>query len=142
MPIYNLNHINESQSNYNIKKSKKKYSLIVDGKEASHISYYDYNIENFDWILVANVETKKQYRRHGYAEILINELYKDISTKFHGEKGLYLLVKVYNTPAINLYKKLKFSKIKYYEIKGEELIIMAKGKRSKFKQFEGVEFGS
>ena len=140
MPIYNLNHINESQSNYNIKKSKNKYRLIVDGKEASHISYYDYNIKNFDWILVANVETKKQYRRHGYAEILINELYKDISTESHGEKGLYLLVKVDNTPAINLYKKLKFFKIRHHEIKGEEYIIMAKGKRSKFKQFEGIEF--
>ena len=44
MPIYNLNYINESQSNYSIKKSKNKYSLIVDGKEASHISYYDYDI--------------------------------------------------------------------------------------------------
>ena len=123
-----------------LKNQKKKYSLIIDEKEVSHISYYDYNIENFDWILVANVETKKQYRRHGYAEILINELYKDISTEFNEEKGLYLLVKVDNIPAINLYKKLKFSKIRYHEIKGEEYIIMAKGKRSKFKQFEGVEF--
>lgn len=142
MPIYNLNYINESQSNYNIKKSKNKYSLIIDGKEASHISYYDYNIENFDWILIANVETKRQYRRHGYAEILINELYKDISTESKDEKGLYLLVKVNNDPAINLYKKLKFSEIKHYTIKNEEYIIMAKGKQSKFKQFEGMNFGN
>ena len=142
MAIYNLNYINESQSNYNIKKSKNKYSLIINGKEVSHISYYDYDIENFDWILIANVETKKQYKRHGYAEILIGELYKDISTESKNEKGLYLLVKVNNVPAINLYKKLKFSEIRYYTIKDEEYIIMAKGNKSKFKQFKGMNFGN
>ena len=73
---------------------------------------------------------------------MINELYKDISTESKNEKGLYLLVKVNNDPAINLYKKLKFSEIKHYTIKNEEYIIMAKGKQSKFKQFEGMNFGN
>lgn len=103
----------------------------------SKLNYYDYNIKNFDWILIANLETNPKYRGNGLATKLINELYKDITTTTH--KGLYLFVKDNNTTAIKLYTKLKFEVIKKYTLKDGEYIIMAKGNANK-SQFLKMNF--
>lgn len=111
-----------------------------DGKIVSSLKYYDYNIKNFDWVLIADVDTDENYRRQGLAKRLINELYKDIQKKFKGSKGLYLFVKPNNDPAIALYKNLKFQEIKHYKLKDGDYIIMAKGNTSKFNQFDNMNF--
>lgn len=129
--IYNINE-------YKIEKQKHSYCIKnKEGKIISKISYYDYNIKDFDWILVADVETDPKYRRQGLAKMLITELYKDIkSTK----KGLYLFVKPDNIGAVALYKNLQFKEVKHYKLKDSDYIIMAKGDTSKFYQFDKVDF--
>lgn len=129
--IYNINE-------YKIEKRKHDYRIKnKEGKIISKISYYDYNIKDFDWILVANVETDPKYRRQGLAKMLITELYKDIKPT---KKGLYLFVKPDNTGAIALYKNLQFKEVKHYKLKDSDYIIIAKGDTSKFYQFDKVDF--
>lgn len=106
------------------------------GTVVSKLNFYDYKIKDFDWVLIANVETKQSHRGKGLASKLINELYADISKN---NKGVYLFVKHDNTIAISLYKKLKFDTIKKYTLKDGEYIIMGKGSADK-KQFNGRNF--
>ncbi len=136
--------INESENNaYKFmddlvfKKTDHSYEFQnKNGSVVSKLNYYDYKIDNFDWILIANVHTKPDYRRKGLAEKLINELYSDISKL---NKGVYLFVKPDNQNAINLYRKLKFHTIKRYTLKDGEYIIMAKGNANK-SQFNEMKF--
>ena len=122
-----------------IEKTKDSY-MIKDknGKIVSKLNYYDYKLKNFDWVLIANLDTKPAHRGKGLATSLINELYKDISNE--SKKGLYLSVKPNNRNAIRLYTKLKFKKVKTYTSKGTEYIIMAKGNADK-NQFDKMNFG-
>lgn len=114
-----------------------KYSLKDgNGKIASQVVCYDYNMRNFDWVLMADVETNPAHRGKGLATDLINKAYKDISKK---NKGMYLFVKEDNTNAINLYKKLNFETLKAYELDDGGYYIMLKGKANK-SQFKNMNF--
>lgn len=110
-----------------IKLIKTKDSYMIknsNGNIMSKLNYYDYNINNFDWILVANLDTYPKYRKQGLATKLLNTVYKDMSKQ---NKGIYLSVAVNNTRAIRLYKELGFKFIKTYESDNSKYIIMAKG---------------
>ena len=101
--------IKESSSEeIRIQKTGRKYILFVDGKQASIIYCDDYNQEDFNWALISNVYTEKQYRGNEYARILIAEAYKDIKKKYNGKVGLYCFVIPDNKSAIRLYKKCNF----------------------------------
>lgn len=100
---------------------KNKKGVIV-----SKLNYYDYKIENFDWILLANIETKPAYRGKGLATKLIDEICTDINKKYKN-KGVYLFVRDNNDTAIRLYTKLKFKRVKNYKLEDGNYIIMAKG---------------
>ena len=113
-------------TNKPIIKTKNTYMIKNDkGTIISKLSYYEYKVKNFDWILMSDLDTKPDYRGKGLATKLINELYSDISKNTN--KGLYLFVKSDNHVAIKLYTKLNFKKVKNYTLKDGEYIIMAKG---------------
>ena len=137
--IFNIP-ITESVNINSLKIIKDSSSYIIknnNGDIISKLNYYDYNIKNFDWILVANLETLPKYRGLGLATKLINELYKDITKTTN--KGIYLFVRVNNINAINLYNKLGFKVIKNYKLNDEEYIIMAKG-NADISQFNKITF--
>ena len=121
--------INKTRNSYMIKDNK---GLII-----SKLNYYEYKIKNFDWILIANLYTKPEYRGNGFATKLINELYSDISKNTN--KGLYLFVKSDNQVAIKLYTKLNFKKVKNYTLEDGKYIIMAKG-NADMSQFDKMNF--
>lgn len=108
------------------------------GKVISNVSYYDFNMKNFDWILIANVKTKPYYRGNGLATKLMNIAENDIKKKYPN-KGLYLFVKSNNNTAINLYKKLGFKIIKKYKLKDKLYDIMCKGSAD-ISQFNKMKF--
>lgn len=120
-----------------INKTKDQYYIKNDNKIIASINFYDYEIDNFDWILIANVETDVMYRNRGFATLLISTLYNDIKYK----KGLYLFVKPNNINAINLYKKMGFELLKRYKIKNEMYNIMIKGNVDK-NQFDNIVFNN
>lgn len=120
-----------------INKTKDQYYIKNNNKIIASINFYDYEIDNFDWILVANVETDTMYRNRGFATLLISTLYNDIKYK----KGLYLFVKPNNINAINLYKKMGFELLKRYKIKNEMYNIMIKGNVDK-NQFDNMVFNN
>lgn len=94
------------------------------GHVVSKLNYYRYDdIPNFDWILVANLDTDPRYRKQGLATNLLNTLFNDIPK----DKGLYMLVKIDNHPAIHLYKSLGFQIVKRYTMKDGPYVVMAKG---------------
>lgn len=116
-------------SNLKIIKSKIndgfKYSLQTEeGENVSHISFFDYKMKNFDWVLIANLETKSKYRGKGLATTLLKEVE---STVRKNGKGLYLFVKPDNKNAIGLYKKHGFKTVKTYKKSDGEFLIMCKG---------------
>lgn len=96
------------------------------GKIISQIKYYDYSKENFDWILIADVETKEEYRGKGLATKIVKIACNELSKKYPN-KGLYLLVKKNNIPAIRVYKNNQFKILKEYKMKDGVYYIMYKG---------------
>lgn len=106
------------------------------GKIISELRLYDFSMKDFDWDLIADVETDPSYRGRGLATSVINLAYKDTKKK---NKGLYLFVKQNNQTAIKLYKKLNFDTIQSYKLDDEKYFIMAKGPADK-KQFNGMNF--
>lgn len=125
-------------TNKPIIKTKNTYMIKNDkGTIISKLSYYEYKVKNFDWILMSDLDTKPDYRGKGLATKLINELYSDISKNTN--KGLYLFVKSDNHVAIKLYTKLNFKKVKNYTLKDGEYIIMAKG-NADMSQFDKMNF--
>ena len=125
-------------TNKPIIKTKNTYMIKNDkGTIISKLSYYEYKVKNFDWILIANLATNPEYRGRGLATKLINELYSDITKNTN--KGLYLFVKSDNRTAIRLYTKLNFKKVKNYTLKDGEYIIMAKG-NADMSQFDKMNF--
>lgn len=108
------------------------------GNVISEIKTYDYNIDGFDWILLADVVTSPSHRKQGLATRLIEKAYDDIKEN-KKEKGLYLFVKSDNQNAISLYKKLGFDNVKNYELKDGEYFIMKKG-NGNTKQFDDFNF--
>ena len=120
-----------------VEKTKESYVIkSKNGTIISKLNYYDYQIEKFDWILIANLETSKEYRRKGFASTILNELYSDTPRN----KGLYLFVKTNNYKAINLYNKQGFKAVKKYYLKDGYFLIMAKGKGSSITQFDNMIF--
>ena len=102
--------------------------MIKDNNGAiiSKLNYHEFNIKNFDWVLISDLETKPKYRGKGLATKLINSLYNDVTKSTN--KGIYLAVSPTNNNAISLYTKLNFKIIKEFISKdGERYIIMAKG---------------
>ncbi len=95
---------NKESVDYNIKDS--------DGKVISKVKVYNYSKENFNWDLIADVQTKKQYRNRGLAKQILKRVNKEYSKS---KTGLYLLVKKDNTVAINLYTSLGFKNIREYK---------------------------
>lgn len=135
--------INEAGNNINdlsLEKDDNSYMFRdKNGIIASKLKYYDYNIKNFDWVLIADVVTKPSYRRMGLASKLLKEAYADITK--NSNKGVYLFVKYDNHAAINLYKKLGFRVIKYYGSGDKKYIIMGKG-NADINQFKDMNFAT
>lgn len=132
--------LHETKSNINpsIIKNKDSYTIKNANNEIiSKLNYYDYKIKNFDWVLLANLETKPEYRGNGLATKLINALYNDITKNTN--KGIYLFVRTNNKTAISLYNKLNFKVVKKYTLKDGEYIIMAKG-TADISQFNNMNF--
>ena len=99
------------------------------GEVVSSVKYYEFDdIDNFDWILICDMETVPEYRGRGYATRLLNKVYSEAISR---NKGVYLLVKEDNENAINLYKKLGFEKIKNQDIDKKRHIVMCKGNKDK-----------
>jgi len=76
---------------------------------------------------IVSVAVLPQSRRKGIGEALINEAIKGM--KIYGAKQCFLEVRVTNTPAISLYKKLGFEitrTIKGYYADGEDAYLMSK----------------
>ena len=77
---------------------------------------------------VISIAVDPPYRRRGIAQALLTTSMKAMKEKYGG-KEVFLEVRVSNTPAIKLYEKLGFKKIKriiaYYS-DGEDAYIMAK----------------
>lgn len=125
-------------TNKPIIKTKNTYMIKNDkGTIISKLSYYEYKVKNFDWILMSDLDTNPEYRGKGLATKLINELYSDISKNTN--KGLYMFVKSDNRVAIKLYTKLNFKKVKNYTLEDSEYIIMAKG-NADMSQFDKMNF--
>ena len=140
----NLKEFDKSVKSFPISKTTKSYSIKdSSGKVMSQVYYYDYSKKNFDWILIADVETKEKYRGMGLASKLVNELYKDITQK-SPDKGIYLLVRSDNTGAIKFYKKTGFSFVKKYKISNGDnqgmYDVMCRGKGDK-QQLIDMNFG-
>ncbi len=77
---------------------------------------------------VISIAVLQEYRRRGIGRALMENVMKVLKEKY-GVHEVYLEVRVSNTPAINLYKKLGFSIIRvvpgYYH-DGEDAYIMAR----------------
>ena len=128
------------KNNFTLEKRKNTYIYrSSDNTIASKAQYFDYKIPSFDWVLIANVDTKKKYRRNGLAERLINQIYDDISNI---KKGVYVFVNIDNDSAIKLYKKCNFKILKKYKINNEIYFIMYRGNDEKINQFNNISFGN
>lgn len=110
--------LSRDRNNYTITDSK---NNIV-----AKASYYDYSEKDFDWILIANVETIPEYRGKGLATRLMSRIESDLNRQFPN-KGIYLLVEQNNYKAINLYKKLDYDIVKECSIEDTPYYVMAKG---------------
>ena len=118
-------------------KKESSFSYRIKDKIIATVSFYDYDIENFDWILIANVYTKKKYRRNGLSSDLIQLIYKEIAVP--KRKGLYAFVDIKNESAIKLYKSNGFSILKTFENDNRKFYIMIKGNQNK-RQFDNMNF--
>lgn len=79
-------------------------------------------IKVFEVIDIINIEIDENYRRRGFAQLLLNELFN------LGNNKIFLEVRKSNEPAINLYKKNGFKIIStrygYYKNPTEDALIM------------------
>lgn len=139
-PIEELCYILNEAATYNIEKTKDTYMIKNEkGEVISKIRFFDYNMNNFDWVLIADVDTNPQYRKIGLASKLLNEIYKDVRKESSNTKGIYVFVRQNNKNAIALYEKLKFKIIKEYKLSDGDYFIMAKGSADR-KQFDNMNF--
>lgn len=95
----------------------------IQGKTISLGRLYNWSIDNFDWMLLADLDTDKDYRNKGLGTFIINQAYEYATSK---KKGLYLAVSLSNTNAIKLYEKLGFKKISFIQDKYSKYCIMGK----------------
>lgn len=125
-----------------IKHKGNRYFVSVNGKLASQASYYIYpDVKNFDWINLADIDTKEEYRRRGYAQAILQRMLSDLD-KDYPSMGQYLLVKCDNIPAIRLYQKFNFKEIRVVTNKktGDRYSVMCRGNADK-DQLLNVNFG-
>ena len=77
---------------------------------------------------VVSIAVLPEFRRRGIATALMKEAIKRLK-EIYGVKEVYLEVRISNEPAIKLYEKLGFQKVrrlKYYYLDGEDAWVMAK----------------
>ncbi len=77
---------------------------------------------------VISIAVRSNYRRRGIGERLMIHAMKALK-EHYGAEEIYLEVRVSNTPAINLYKKLGFKIVKTivnYYLDGEDAYVMAR----------------
>jgi len=77
---------------------------------------------------VISIAVRPGYRRRGIGEKLMINAMESLK-KYYGAEEIYLEVRVSNTPAISLYKKLGFKIIKTiasYYLDGEDAYVMAR----------------
>ncbi|MCS7108753.1 MAG: ribosomal protein S18-alanine N-acetyltransferase [Sulfolobales archaeon] len=77
---------------------------------------------------VVSIAVLPEYRRKGIGRRIMEESIKRLK-EYYNVSEIYLEVRVSNVPAINLYEKLGFRKvktIKYYYLDGEDAFVMAK----------------
>lgn len=106
-------------------KEIKNFSFVVDGETISTIKCCYYG-QDFNWVLVCDAFTKKEYRKMGIMKSLIN-----IAKKYANKKqcGLYLLVCTKNTEAIVAYKNIGFNEIKIIVGRKKEYFLMSMGNK-------------
>lgn len=76
---------------------------------------------------IVSIAVMQGFRRRGIAASLISEDMKK-SVKIYGASEMYLEVRITNNPAVLLYQKLGFSKVKRnygYYMDGEDAWVMA-----------------
>ncbi len=101
---------------YNILKTNRRYLLFAIDNE-SIVGYLIGSILKANYqhkrAYIDDLYIKKEYRRRGYAQKLMNRFIELMKNK--GITKVQLGVRINNKPAISLYKKLGF-KIKHYEM--------------------------
>lgn len=125
-----------------IKRNGNKYFAIINGEIVSQASYYIYpDVKDFNWINLADIDTKKEYRRRGYAQAILQRMLLDLD-KAYPSMGQYLLVKCDNIPAIRLYQKFNFEEIRVVMNKktGNRYSVMCRGNSDR-DQLLHVDFG-
>jgi len=77
---------------------------------------------------IVSIAVLPEYRRRGIAKKLMSNVLETLKNRYKSNE-VYLEVRVSNVPAINLYEKLGFEKVKVikgYYLDGEDAYIMAK----------------
>ncbi|MEM2158205.1 MAG: ribosomal protein S18-alanine N-acetyltransferase [Sulfolobales archaeon] len=77
---------------------------------------------------VVSVAVLPDYRRRGIGKMMMEESMRRLK-EYYNVSEVYLEVRVSNLPAINLYEKLGFRKLKvlkYYYLDGEDAFLMAR----------------
>lgn len=99
--------------------------VIIENDEI--VAYFDY------WLIfergeIATIGVKKEYRRRGYGQVMIDYIVKDLNEK--GAENISLEVRVSNFSAIALYEKNGFIQVNvrknYYEDNHEDAYLMIK----------------
>ena len=99
--------------------------IIFEKKEA--VAYIDYWI-TFDSSTICRIATIPEFRKKGYAQKLLNDMFANLIDK--KVSTITLEVRASNLEAISLYEKNGFVKIntkKSYYDDGEDAVYMAKG---------------
>ena len=136
-----LEMVNNSKlyKNYKLVKLKDAYQLRYNNDVISNVGFFTYpEIDNFDWINIANVETRPKYRNQGLASYLLKQLLTDLDKKYP-KMGCYLFVLSTNTAAIDLYKKHDFKVLKNYVLKDKDHFLMYRG-NADIKQLQRMDY--
>lgn len=132
-PPYPLSRISKKKTNF----GGDSYILKNNRNELmGELKTFDYKIKDFDYVLISDVDTLPKYRRKGVATKLLNQAYSDAKKK---GKGLYLLVKQNNDPAIKTYEKNGFQRLKPYRLEDGDYYIFVKGGKD-IHQFDKMNF--
>ena len=93
--------------------AKKKYSECqqYDDDDSNDLNFFGKNIQPIIRFHIMSIGVLPQYRKKGYASLLINHLKNYITKKYKKSIKLSLFVLTNNEAAIKLYEKNKFRKI-------------------------------